>query len=142
MSNNPAQTLVLRDRLRQVAEEQAVGGHFEGESKRERKVGHEREVVVDIFKRLANPHALIGTVQGTYFLRVSLRCPIDTKYITRFEIDIDRYTTERALLEQVFIGGGAIAEAQNENRGARWDCGYVAKQAVEAGKELLKEING
>lgn len=141
MSNNPAHSLILRDRLRQIAEEQSVGGHFEGESRRERGVGHDREVVVDIFKREANPLALIGTAAGTYFMRVSLRSAIRPDIITRFEIDVDRYTTERDLREQAYIGGGVVAEADNENRGAIWDCAYVAKQASEAAAELLKEIN-
>lgn len=140
MSNNPAQPLNLKDRLIRIAEEAHVGGHFEGESKRERKVGHDQEVVVDIFKRGRNPYAL-DQKPGTYFMRVSLRCPINPQIITRYEIDIERYTTERELMAEAYKGGGLVATAQIEQRGARWDPDYVAKQAAEAAKELLAEIN-
>lgn len=141
MSSNPAQPLTLKDRLIQIADEAHVGGHYEGESKRERKVGHDQEVVVDIFKRGRTPETVLAGTSGTYFMRVSLRCPMDPKIITRYEIDIERYTTERELMAEAFKGGGLVAVAQIENRGAQWDPDYVAKQAAEAAKELLAEIN-
>lgn len=140
-TQNQGQPLLLVDRLKQVAEEQTVGGHFEGESKRERKVGHDQEVVVDIIKRGRTVNNVLAGTSGTYFMRVSLRCPMDPKIITRFEIDIERYSTERELLEQALAGGAAVAIAQIENRGARWDPDYVATQAREAMRELLHDIS-
>ncbi len=134
-TKNPSQPLAISGLMKQVAEEQNVGGHFEGESQRERRVGVDDLVVVDIFKRT------IGIDAGTYYLRVSLRCPVDPKIITRYEIDLDKYNTEAEFLREVEIGGGAIAEAQCEKRGAKWDCEYVAKQARAAAVELLHEIN-
>lgn len=133
-TKNPSQPLALRGRMKQVAEEQHVGGHFEGESERERSVGVDAVVVVDIFKRT------VGIDMGTHYLRVSLRCPIDTRIITRYEIDLDKYNTEAEFLRAVEVGGGAIAEAQCKNRGASWDCEWVAKQARAAAVELLHEI--
>lgn len=133
-TRNPSQPLALSGRMKQVAEEQNVGGHFEGESQRERKVGVEEVVVVDIFKRN------VGLDAGTHYLRVSLRCPKDPRIITRYEIDLDKYDTEAEFLHEVEIGGGAIAEAQCKNRGATWDCEWVAKQARAAAVELLHEI--
>jgi hypothetical protein len=133
-TKNPSQPIALSGLMKQVAEEQNVGDRFEGESERERKVGVEEVVVVDIFKRL------VGVDAGTYYLRVSLRCPVDTRIITRYEIDLDNYNSEAEFLHEVEIGGGAIAEAQCEKRGAKWDCEWVAKQAREAAVELLHEI--
>ena len=134
-TKNPSQPLALSGRMKQVAEEQNVGGHFEGESERERRVGHDTLVVVDVFKRT------VGVDAGTYYLRVSLRCPVDPRIITRYEIDLDKYNSEAEFLREVEIGGGAIAEAQCEKRGAEWDCEFVAKQARAAAVELLHEIS-
>ncbi len=133
-TKNPSQPLALSGLMKLVAEEQNVGGHFEGESERERRVGIDSMVVVDIFKRI------VGVDAGTYYLRVSLRCPVNPQIITRYEIDLDKYNSEREFLNEVEIGGGAIAEAQCENRGAKWDCEWVAKQARAAAVELLHEI--
>ena len=134
-TKNPSQPLAISGKMKQVAEEQNVGGHFDGESERERKVGNDTLVVVDIFKRT------VGVDAGTYYLRVSLRCPVDTRIITRYEIDLDKYNTEAEFLREVEVGGGAIAEAQCEKRGATWDCEFVAKQARAAAVELLHEIS-
>jgi len=120
--------------MRQWADEMLTGDRNEGESLRERKVGHSREVVVDVFRRRVGPDA------GTYFLRVSLRSIMMTHIISRCEIDLNRYHTEREFLHHVMLCGGMVAEADNLNRGANWDCDYVAKQAVEAAKELLHDI--
>lgn len=143
MADNPADSIVNKDKMRLVADESAVGDKFEGESERERKVGVDREVVVDIFKRkfgfLEDNGAVVK--RGSYFLRVSLRSMIDPRIISRFEIDLDKHSTEGEFLKTVMVGGGAIAEADNENRGANWDCDYVAKQAYEAAKELLHDID-
>lgn len=136
MAHNPSDPLVKKDRVKEVADEQAVGGHFEGESERERRVGRDAMVVVDIFKRNMGPDA------GTYFLRVSLRSQNRPNIITRHEIDLDRYSRESEFLREVEWGGGAIAERQVEVYGDRWDPAYVAKQAREAAYELLHEING
>lgn len=133
-TKNPSQPLAISGRMKQVAEEQNVGGHFEGESERERSVGIDSAVVVDIFRRN------MGLGAGTHYLRVSLRCPVDPRIITRYEIDLDKYNTEAEFLREVEIGGGAIAEAQCEKRGANWDCEWVAKQARAAAVELLHEI--
>jgi len=134
-TKNRAQPLALSGKMKVVAEEQNVGGHFDGESERERNVGNNTLVIVDIFKRL------VGLDAGTYYLRVSLRCPIDSRIITRYEIDLDKYSTEAEFLREVEWGGGAIAERQCEKRGAQWDCEFVAKQARAAAVELLHEIN-
>ena len=135
MAKNPSDPLALSGKMKIVADEQVVGGHFEGESERERDVGNNTLVVVDIFKRT------VGFDKGTYYLRVSLRCPVDPRIITRYEIDLDKYNSEAEFLREVEIGGGAIAEAQCEKRGAQWDCEFVAKQARAAAVELLHEIN-
>lgn len=134
MSNNPSNTLIDKDRTDVVADEQNVGGHFEGESERERKVGIEREVVVDVFKRRIGPDA------GTHFLRVSLRNPVRSNLIGRFEADLDQYSNEADFLKIVEAGAGALAEDQCAKWGAEWDCEHVAKQACEAAKELLYDI--
>lgn len=134
-TKNPSQPLALTGKMKIIAEEQNVGGHFDGESERERKVGVDSLVVVDIFKRL------VGIDAGTCYLRVSLRCPVDPRIITRYEIDLDKYNTEAEFLKEVEIGGGAIAEAQCAKRGANWDCEHVAKKAREAAVELLHEID-
>jgi len=76
-TKNRAQPLALSGKMKLVAEEQNVGGHFDGESERERNVGNNTLVVVDIFKRL------VGIDAGTYYLRVSLRCPVNPTIITR-----------------------------------------------------------
>jgi hypothetical protein len=133
--NNPSDPIIRKDIMRQWAEEQLVGDRNEGESQRERSVGRNREVVVDVFKRNLGPE------KGTYYLRVSLRCPIKPEIITRYEIDLDRYNSEAEFLRMVRIGGAAVAEAGNVNRGANWDCEYVGGQAVEAAKELFSDIN-
>ena len=150
MTNNPGKAILLADRLKQIADEQQTGGHFEGESKRERRVGKDRQVVVDIIKRANNPYikpnsrdpkkALDTWKPNSYFMRVSLRDPIRTDIITRYEIDIDRYQSERELMAEAFKGGGLVATAQIENRGATWDPNEIAKLAAEAMKELLQEI--
>ena len=134
MARSPADPLLNKDRMQLVADEQAVGGHFEGESERERSVGIDHVVVVDIFKRV------VGLDAGTYFLRVSLRDPNDSRFITRHEIDLDKYSNEADFLKEVEWGGGALAEKQC-TRGAQWDCEFIAKQAREAAKELLKEYH-
>lgn len=131
---NKSQPLILKDRLKTVASEHTVGGHYEGESNRERSVGKEREVVVDVLKRN------VGPARGTYFLRVSLRSMVRSDIISRFEIDIDRYSSEADLLQQVMLGGASVAIADIENRGATWDPDYVAHQAVAAAKELFAEL--
>ena len=134
-TRNPSAPLSKKGQMDRVAEEQNVGGHFEGESERERNVGHDELVVVDIFKRNIGPDA------GTYFLRVSLRNPIKLNLIGRFEADMDRYSNEADFLKVVEAGAGALAEDQCERWGAKWDCEYVARQAKEAAVELMREIN-
>ena len=138
MADSPADPLVNKDRMRDIADEQDTGAHFDGESKRERKVGVDREVVVDIFKRRFDSGEQKA---GSYFLRVSLRSMVDPQYISRYHIDLDRYSNEGEFLAMVSIGGGAVAEADNENRGATWDTAYVAKQARDAAKELLHDLD-
>ncbi len=134
-TKNPNQPLAISGKMKLVAEEQNVGGHFEGESERERAVGHDTLVVVDVFKRN------VGLDAGTYYLRVSLRCPTKPELITRYEIDLDRYDNEADFLKAVTWGGGAIAERQCEKWGASWDCEWVAAQARSAAVELLHEID-
>lgn len=143
---NPAQSLILVDRLKEIADEMHVGGHYEGESKRALRASPESDtqVTVDIFKRGRNPYAL-DQKAGTYFLRVSLPSrtisPITrSRLTTRYEIDIDRYSSERELMEEAFKGGGLIAVTQVEKHGERWDPDFVASQAAAAMRELLAEI--
>lgn len=135
---NPSQPIRLMDHLALVAEENAVGGHYEGESRRERAVGRTREVVVDIFKREMNL-AELGKV-GTYFMRVSLRSAVNPEIILRFDQDISPSTNESELTKIAMIAGGALAEQDCELRGADWDPDLVAKAAKDAAKELLAEI--
>ena len=132
---NRSQPLAHSGKMEMVAEEQTVGGHFEGESERERKVGHDHVVVVEVFKRN------VGLDAGTYFSRVSLRSPVYPKRITRAEIDLDRYTNQSDFFNAVEVAGGAIAEEQCEKHGAKWDCEWVAAQARKAAVELLHEID-
>ncbi len=132
--NAHAIPVLRKDRMRGLAEEQETGGHFEGESLRERMVGIEHEVVVDLFQRK------LGALTGTYFVRVSLRSQVRYAKIYRSDVDLDRYTSESDFLNVVEASGGAIAEADNEY-GARWDTEYVAKQARKAASELFREVN-
>ncbi len=135
MARGPADTLVRKERSQIIAEEQDVGAHFDGESERERKVGVDREVVVDIFKRN------LGKLAGTLFLRVSLRSMIKTDIILRYEIDLDRYSSESDFLKMVEVGAAALAEQDCERRGATWDCEYVGQQARKAAAELIHDID-
>lgn len=129
-----AAPVLRKDRMRVLAEEQETGGHFEGESERERKVGIDHEVVVDLFERQ------VGALKGTYFMRVSLRSQVRFAKIYRSDVDLDRYISESDFLNVVEISGGALAEADNEY-GAKWDTEYVAKQARKAASELFREVN-
>lgn len=138
MADSPSDPLVNKDRMREIADEQDTGAHFDGESNRERCVGIDREVVVDIFKRNFDSGEQKA---GTYFLRVSLRSMINPQIISRYHIDLDRYSNEGEFLDMCYFGGGAVAEADNENRGATWDTQYVAKQARDAARELLRDID-
>lgn len=136
MAKSPANPLVKDDRITgEIADEQSVGAHFDGESDRERKVGIDREVVVDIFRRD------VGPLKGTHFLRVSLRSMINSNIILRYELDVDRYQSEREFLDAVQIGAGALAEQDCEKRGATWDCENISKVARGAARELLHDIN-
>ena len=136
MAKSPANPLVRKDRIQgEIADEQSVGAHFDGESDRERKVGFDREVVVDVFCRD------VGPLKGTHFMRVSLRSMIESKIILRYELDVDRYQSEREFLDAVQIGAGALAEQDCEKRGATWDCEYISKVARGAARELLHDIN-
>lgn len=146
MSKNPAQSLILADRIKEIADEMHVGGDFEGESKRMLRAAPDTDtqVTVDIYKRGLNPYAL-DQKAGTYFLRVSLPSRtvsplVGNRLITRYEIDIDRYSSEREMMEQAWKGGGLIAVTQIEKHGERWDPDFVASQAAAAMKELLAEI--
>ena len=129
-----AQPILRKDKVINPAEEQEVGGHFEGESNRERMVGVDREVVVDIFKRT------MGAAKDTYFMRVSLRSAVRSRMIYRSDIDLDKYSSEREFLHLVEVSGGALAEHDNE-KGANWDSAYVARQARAAAAELLHDID-
>ena len=139
MARNPSDSIILRDRIKQVADEMDVGGHFEGESKRSRLVGRTAEVVVDILKRKKSRMHL-GPNAHDYFMRVSLRSVMKPWLITRYEIDIDKYSTERELIGAATLGGGVIAETQIENHNDKWDPDFVAKQAAEAMRELLVDL--
>lgn len=131
----PADTVIRKERSQVIAEEQDVGAHFDGESERERKVGVECEVIVDIFKRN------IGKLAGTYFMRVSLRSMVRHALILRYEIDLDQYSSESDLLKMVEIGGAALAEQDCEVRGATWDCEHVGRQARKAATELMHDMD-
>ena len=133
---NRSQPLVNKGRMKIVATEQSVGGHFDGESERERAVGHDTLVVVDVFKRI------VGVDAGTFFLRVSMRVPPPhDNMISRYEIDLDKYDTRAEFLKEVEWGGGAIAERHCDKWGATWDCEFVAAQARAAAVELLDVLD-
>ncbi len=132
--NAHAIPVLRKDRENLLAEEQETGGHFEGESLRERKVGIDHEVVVDLFERK------LGALTGTYFMRVSLRSQMRYALIYRSDVDLDRYISESDFLNMVEISAGALAETDNE-KGARWDTEYIAKQARKAASELFREVN-
>ncbi len=132
--NAHAIPVLRKDRMKVLAEEQEVGGHFEGESLREGRVGIQEEVVVDLFKRVK------GSLVGTYFARVSLRSQVRFAKVYRSDVDMDRYTNESDFLNVVGVAGGALAEADNET-GASWDTEYVAKRARAAASELLHEVS-
>lgn len=136
MAKSPATPLVRKDRIQgEIADEQDVGAHFDGESERERKVGIDREVVVNVFRRD------VGPLKGTHFMRVSLRSMIKKNIILRYELDVDKYQSERDFLNAVQIGAGALAEQDCETRGATWDCEHISKVARGAARELLHDIN-
>ncbi len=135
MSRNPSDPLIKSGWLIDVAEEQAVGDRFEGESQRERMLGKSRMVVVDIFKRSRGPEA------GTFFMRVALKSMIATRYIYRYNHDIDRYAPQRELCALGFIAGAALAERDNEQRAAKWDTIQVGEEAIREVKEALREID-
>lgn len=126
--------VLRKDRQTGLAEEQETGGHFEGESLRERKVGIDREVVVDLFQRR------LGNLVGTFYVRVSLRSQVRYARIYRTNVDLDRYVTEGDFLNMVAISAGALAETDNE-RGANWDTEYVARRAREGASEIFNEVN-
>lgn len=130
-----AKPVIRKDEVSDVAEEQDVGGHFEGESNRERQVGHDREVVVDLFRRTR------GLSAGTYFMRVSLRSAVRQRLIFRSDVDLDKYSSESDFLKLVEASGGALAEEDNIKYGSNWDIGYVAKQARQAAIELLHDLD-
>lgn len=132
--DNPSTPIIRKNLMRQWAEDQLTGDRNDGESKRERDVGHNKEVVVDIFRRD------FGVDKGTYFLRVSLRSMISKQIIMRYEIDFDKHNSEDEFLADVQVGGAALAEADNLKRGANWDPGYVAEQAREASRELFHDM--
>ncbi len=106
------------------------GDYFEGASERERKVGRDSQIVVDVFKRL----------NKTHFFRVSLRSIRQPKVITRYEVDVEQYNSESEFLKLCEVAGGAIAEHQCTNYGDRHDPDECAKAAREAAAELLHEL--
>lgn len=135
MSNRPSQPVTDKDRMVNWADESDVGDHFAGESKRENRVGIDREVEVTLFKRN------IGSDNpGTFFLRVSLGSQIKKGHLFRYDVDIERYSNDAELFKQVAIAAGALAERDIGAYGATWDPEYVASQAHAAAKELLKEL--
>ena len=135
MVRNPSDPLIKSGLILDVAEEQAVGDRFEGESQRERMLGKSRMVVVDLFKRSR------GWEAGTFFMRVALKSMIDKRYIYRYNRDVDRYAPQRELCALAFIAGAALAEQDNEQRGAKWDTIQVGEEAIKEVKEALREID-
>lgn len=136
MAINKTHSLINKDRIKRIADEHDVGGYFEGESNRERKVGVQRVVVVDIFKR---PPEIIGT-QPSYFVRVSLRSKLRPYIIHRWDVDVDHLTNEREFLSMVTTAAGALAENDIEKYGPGWNPDEVAKEGLEAGKEFLSDF--
>jgi hypothetical protein len=106
------------------------GDHFEGDSDRERKVGKQSLVVCDLFKRL----------DDTYFMRVSLRSIRKPGIISRYEIDLDRYTNEKDFYKAIGIAAGGLAEKQCEEYGDPHDPSECVKAGIEAASELLHDI--
>ena len=128
---NPSDPIIKSGRMLHVAEEQAVGDKFEGESLREHMLGKSRMVVVDIFKRR----------DSTFFMRVSLRSMIDTRFIYRYNQDVYRYAPQRELCALGCIAGGSLAEQDNEQRGAKWNPIEVAEEAIKEVIEALRELD-
>lgn len=116
---------------RLINDEQKTGDPFEGESQKERHVGIHREVVCTIFKRR----------DETFFVRVSLRSRVRPRHVVRYEVNLDRYIGESDFLKTVATAGGALAEDLYEKYGDNYDPDHIAKQAMEATREMLHEVN-
>ena len=111
-TKNPSQPLALSGRMKRVAEEQNVGGHFEGESERERDVGNNTLVVVDIFNEQDSNE--IQVMCNYNVLATGFDSPqIDTVIIARPTTSIVSY--------QQMIGRGLRGEEFGGKLGNRCD---------------------
>lgn len=103
-------------------------GPFGGENRKSNLLlGRQSLVTVDAFRRK----------NGSFFMRVQLRSDVKSNVISRYEVELDRYTDKRAFLRAVEIAGGALAEHQVETHKDRHDPGECAKVARELAESIL-----
>lgn len=103
---------------------------FGGEDREaNRKTGRDSLVTVTLFRR----H------NKTFFFRVSLRSDLNKKVISRYELDVDQYSSEAEFLSAIQIAGGALAEHQNVTYGDVHDPDECAKSARESAVEILHD---
>ncbi len=134
-SINPAQSLIENERFRDVPEEQAVGGPFEGESPRDLKAGVDRMVACNIYKRVG--------LKNSYFMRVTIRSktPGRSNILRMANMEVDRYATDDDLAKVAYVLGGNLAiEDMEKVPGVTWDIGYVAQEAVEEFRAFMKTL--
>lgn len=101
---------------------------FSGEDKdANRRTGRDSLVTVTLFQR----------PNKSFFMRLSLRSDVRPNVLTRYEIDLDKASSEAEFLRAVEIAGGAAAEHQCQMYGDRHDPDDCAKAAREAAAEIL-----
>jgi len=106
------------------------GDYYEGEHVSERTAGISNRVVVAVFKRR----------NSTHFFRVSLRSISRPQILSRYELDVDTYTSERDFLKAVAIAGGALAEHGYNTYGDNHDPVEIAKAACQVASDLLHDM--
>ena len=111
--------------------EEFRGTNFEGENyANNKRLGTQSLVTVDVFKR----------GNGTHFMRVSLRSVRKPEIISRYEVNLDKYTNEADFLGEVAIAGGALAERQCQMYLDTHDPTECAKAAREAAVEVFRRL--
>ena len=114
-----------------MGSEEFQGDKFEGENyKNNRRLGRDTPVTVDLLQRL----------DKTFFLRVNVRSVVTPRIISRYEIDIAKYSNNREVLKLAGVAAGTAAEHQCESCGDRHDPVECAKVAVEEASRLLKNV--
>ncbi len=134
-SFNRSQSLIMSDRLLLVPEENAVGGDFEGDSRRDQEAGRKSSrsnVSFNIYQRNVRP--------VTYFMRVSLKSQGGERLFIQFNMDVNRYDSESDIEMQAYIAGGNLAIKDMENHFATWDPEEIGREAVEAARVFFKDL--